>query len=140
MLKRFLALFVLLVFAGQTLAAGFECEKGGMGDSAAEMSCCRKAKSASSSPVAMLCCQTVCGEPTSGTPGPQSDQGHQGMQVPAPVFTAEILASINSLLAELFPVSKGSTEPLIVERRSADALILQLHPPAVYLNNSTFLI
>lgn len=140
MLKRLAAFFIALVFASQTLASGFECEKGGNGDSTAKMSCCRKAKSASSSPVAMLCCQTVCGEPLSGTPGPQSDQGHQGMQIPSPVFTAKTLASINSLLAEVFPVSKGPTNSSIFKRRSADAVVLQLNPPAVYLNNSTFLI
>lgn len=139
MMKRLTALLMVLAFAGQILADGFACE---MGDdhSAAEMSCCKKAKSADSSPVAMLCCQTVCGEPTSGTLGPQSEQGSQGMQVPAPLFTVQLLTSINTLLAELFPVSKGSTEPLIVKKRAADAIILQHNPPSVYLNNSTFLI
>lgn len=139
MLKHFVALFIIFVFAGQTLAGGFACLKGG-GNSAAETACCEQAKSAAGSPVAAMCCQTVCGEPTSGTPGPQSDQPFQGMQIPSPVFTAQLIASINSLFAELFPVAKGSTEPLIVKRSSADALILKLHPPAVYLNNSTFLI
>lgn len=138
MLKHFAALLIVLAFAGQILADGFACEKGG--HSAAEMSCCRKAKSADSSPVAMICCQTVCGEPTSGTPGPQSDSGSHRAQITAPVFTGQIIASINTLLTELFPVAERSTRSLIVEKRSADALILQLHPPAVYLNNSAFLI
>ncbi len=129
MLKHFAALFIVLVFASQTLAGGYACSKSS-NDSAVEMDCCAQAKSANSSPVAMLCCQTVCGEPTSGTPGTQSETLTHGQQIPAPPVADIQATSFHLLMAVVSPLSK----------RSADALLLRLDPPALYLHNSTFLI
>lgn len=129
MLKRLAAFFVVLVFASQTLAGGFTCDGDGS-DSAAEMACCKLAKSSAGATMAMLCCQTACGEPTSGTPGPQSETPSHGQQLPAPPVVDLPVASFHLLLAAVSPLSK----------RSADALLLRLDPPALYLHNSTFLI
>lgn len=130
MLKHFTALFIVLVFAGQTFAGGFACENGGSHRSAAEMSCCEQAKSGAGVTTAMLCCQTVCGETTSGTPGPQSETVTHQQLVPVSALVAERATSFNLLLSAVLPLSK----------RSADALVLNLHSPALYLHNSTFLI
>ncbi len=129
MLKRLAAFFIVLVFASQTLAGGFACDGDGS-DSAAEMACCKLAKSNAGATMAMLCCQTACGEPTSGTPGPQSETPSHGQQVPAPAVADLPTTSFHLLLAAVSPLSK----------RSADALLLRLDPPALYLHNSTFLI
>ena len=129
MLKRLAAFFIVLVFAGQTLAGGFACDGDG-GHSAEEMACCKLAKSNAGATMAMLCCQTVCGEPTSGTPGPQSETPSHGQQVPAPSVADIPATAFHLLFATVHPLSK----------RSADALLLQLDPPALYLHNSTFLI
>ena len=129
MLKRLAAFFIVLVFASQTLAGGFACD-GEDSQSAGEMACCRLAKSNAGATMAMLCCQTACGEPTSGTPGPQSETPSHGQQVPAPIVADIPATSFHLLFAEVSPLSK----------RSADALLLRLDPPALYLHNSTFLI
>ncbi len=129
MLKRFAAFLVVLIFASQTLAGGFACDSEG-GHSAEEMACCRLAKSNAGATMAMLCCQTVCGEPISGTPGPQSETPSHGQQVPTPIVADIPATSFHLLFATVAPLSK----------RSADALLLRLDPPALYLHNSTFLI
>ncbi len=129
MLKRLAAFFIVLVFASQTLAGGFACDGDGS-DSAAEMACCKLAKSNAGATMAMLCCQTACGEPTSGMPGPQSETPSHGQQVPAPTVADIPAISFHLLFAAVSPLSK----------RSADALLLRLDPPALYLHNSAFLI
>ncbi len=129
MLKRLAAFFIVLAFAGQTLAGGFACDGDGS-DSAAEMACCKLAKSNAGATMAMLCCQTVCGEPTSGTPGPQSETPSHGQQAPAPSVADIPATPPHSLFATVSPLSK----------RSVDILLLRLDPPALYLHNSTFLI
>ncbi len=130
MLKRLAALFIVLAFAGQTLAGGFACDGGGS-DSAAEMACCQLAKSDAGATTAMLCCQLVCGEPTSGgTPGTQSETPSRAQQVPAPAIADIPATPFHSLFAVAAPLSQ----------RSANALLLRLDPPALYLHHSTFLI
>ncbi len=129
MLKRLAAFFIVLVIASQTLAGGFACD-GDSSDSAAEMACCKLAQSNAGATMAMLCCQIACGEPMSGTPGPQSETPSHGQQVPAPSVTDLPASSFHLLFAAVSPMSK----------RSADALHLRLDPPALYLHNSAFLI
>ncbi|MBA3440532.1 MAG: hypothetical protein H0T92_11750 [Pyrinomonadaceae bacterium] len=129
MFKRLITLFIVLLFASQSLAGGFVCD-GDEHKSAAEMSCCAQAKSAAGSPVAMLCCEIVCDEPTSGTPGPQSETAGQQPQVPAPPVAADSITTFYSLLPVGALKFKGST----------DALSEDPDPPALYLHNSVFLI
>lgn len=129
MFKRLAAFFIVLAFTSQTLAGGFNCDSDDR-SSASEMACCAQAKSASASPVAVMCCQTVCGEPTSGTPGPQSETPTGAKQVPSPSVVDIPVATFKLLLAVAAPVSKDR----------ADALLLELDPPALYLHNSVFLI
>lgn len=131
MYKRFAALFILLAFATQTLAGGFACAADGNYEGAAEMACCAQARSANASPVAMLCCQTVCGEPTSGTPGPQSETPGQSPQPPAPSLAVNHVPPVSvSLLAVVALNSK----------RATDGLLEHSDPPVLYLHNSAFLI
>ena len=129
MYKRLAALFIVLVFASQVMASGFVCD-GGERDSAAEMSCCAQARSANASPVAVMCCEMVCNEPTSGTSGPQSETPGQPRQIPTPHVNVDLRASLNTLLAAVSPPTK----------RSADGLPPDHDPPALYLHNSAFLI
>ena len=129
MLKRLAAFFIVLAFAGQILAGGFACDGDGQ-NSAAQMACCKLARSNAGATMAMLCCQTVCGEPTGGTPGPQSETPAHGQQAPAPADADIPATPFHLLIAPVSPLSK----------RSADALLLRLDPPALYLHNSTFLI
>lgn len=129
MFKRLAAFFIVLAFASQTLAGGVACDSSDR-SSASEMACCAQARSASASPVAIMCCQIVCGEPTSGTPGPQSETPTGGQQVPSPTVVDIPVATFKLLLAVIAPVSKDR----------ADALLLELDPPALYLHNSVFLI
>ncbi len=131
MSKRLAALFIVLAFASQTLAGGFACD-GDDRNSASGMACCAQAKSANPSPVAMLCCQTVCGEPTSEMPGPQSETPTGGQQVPAPP-----VAVIDNFVASLkLPLAIAAS----LYKDRADALLLDLDPPALYIRNSAFLI
>lgn len=130
MFKRLAALFIVFTFASQVLAGGFVCDGGDEHDSAAEMSCCAQAKSANASPVAIMCCEMVCGEPTNNTSGPQSETPWQPQQVPAPPVTVDLKASFNTLLAAVSPSTK----------RSTDGLPPDHDPPALYLHNSAFLI
>ena len=129
MFKRLSALFIVLLFAGQTLAGGFACD-GDADKSMGEMACCAQAQSANASPVAMLCCQTVCGEPTSGMPGPQSETPGQSPQVTPPLVAVEPIPTFDALLAVVALSSK----------RAPDILLEQPDPPALYLHNSAFLI
>jgi len=118
------------MFASQTLAGGFVCSGAGDGKNSTEMACCAQAKSATSSPVAMLCCETVCGEPTSGMPGPQSETPGQSPQVPAPLVTITPIPTFESLFAVVSLNSK----------RATDTLLQHHEPPVLYLHNSAFLI
>ncbi|MBA3713638.1 MAG: hypothetical protein H0W76_14485 [Pyrinomonadaceae bacterium] len=129
MLKRLAAFFVVLVIASQTLAGGFACDGDG-GHNASEMACCKLAKSNAGATMAMLCCQIACGEPMSGTPGPQSETPSHGQQAPAPTVADIPSTPFHLLFAAVSPLSK----------KAADALHLRLDPPALYLHNSTFLI
>lgn len=126
MLKRLGALFIVLVFAGQVLAAGSAmCDKRD-GETASEMACCAQAKSPLASPTAAICCQVVCGEPTSGTPGAESSGVTQQQVVIAPLPAAVRVASFEPL-----PIA-------ILSKRSTDDLLLQLDPPTLHLYNSIF--
>ncbi|MCP9496784.1 MAG: hypothetical protein MSG64_20295 [Pyrinomonadaceae bacterium MAG19_C2-C3] len=131
MLKRLVALSIVLLFASQTLAGGFACNGASDGKNSNEMACCAQAKSAASSPVAMLCCETVCGEPTSGTPGPQSETPGQSPQVPAPLVTVTPIPTFESLLAAVIALNS---------KRTMDVLLERLDPPSLYLHHSAFLI
>ena len=129
MFKRLVALFVVLAFASQTLASGFACGGNDRG-SASGMACCAQAKSATPSPVAMICCRIVCGKLTSEMPGPQSETPISGSQVPPPVVVNNPVVSFNLL------------PPVVVtsSRYRSDASLLKLDPPPLYIYNSAFLI
>ncbi len=125
MLKRFATLSIVLVFAGQAFAAGAVCDKRD-GGNATEMACCEQASSPLASPTTAICCQVVCGEPTSGTPGAESSGAKQQQVVIAPLPAAVRVASFEPL-----PIA-------ILSKRSTDDLLLQLDPPALHLYNSIF--
>lgn len=126
MLKNLAALLIVFGLAGEILAGEFACDKSAnLG--AAEMACCEQAKSATSSAVATLCCQTVCGEEISGPLGLQSEARTSQHQVPAPAIVAHTVI----LSGPLFAGSNFS--------KSVGAL-LDPSPPALYLHNSALLI
>lgn len=127
MLKHLAATLIVLAFAGQSLAGGVACDKSGP-RSGAEMACCEQAKSGTGSTAAMLCCQVVCGEPTDGTSGPQSNAATHQQQIPAPAIVANSVFQIDALFPGDAPI------------KSADVLRVQHSPPALYLHNSSFLI
>ena len=126
MLKRLVTFSILLVFASQVLAAGAACEKGG-GHEMAEMACCALAKSSTGAVAAMMCCQIKCGEPTEGTPGPQSESASQ-FRNHAPAAAVQVIA-ITPFVAANIPVSKNPPEVFSLWR----------DPPPIYLQNSSFL-
>jgi len=128
MFNRLIALFIVLAFASQVLAGGFACGTD-KHNSPAEMACCAQAKSGTASPAAMICCETVCGESPNGTPGTHSDATVRPSVSAAPVALHPV-AAINQLIASTV---RPSTRP-------ADALLLHYDPPALYLQNSAFLI
>ena len=126
MLKYLTTLLIIFVLAGQSLAGEFACDKSA-NHGAAEMACCKQAKSATGSPAAMLCCQTVCGEETSGPLGLQSEASTSQHPVPAPAIIADLVISSHPIFAGcLFSKSAGA--------------LLNPSPPALYLHNSSFLI
>lgn len=130
MYKRFIALGIILIFASQILAGEFECAASGDHQGMAEMACCAQAKSAAASPVAMMCCEIVCGETTSGPPGPQSETPGRSPQVPAPAVASGPAIAFDLLLAVAVRDAKSM----------AYAFIQDHDPPALYLHNSAFLI
>jgi hypothetical protein len=139
MLKRLAALLTLLAFAGQALAGGFVCgqdahksaskmaslAKGG-GGSSCEMACCVQGKSPAASPVAMVCCEVVCGEQSSGGQFETAIPPH----LPAPLVAPHRIPSFDLLGAA----------GLAISFRSAESLLLDCDPPALFLHHSAFLI
>ena len=127
MLRRLLPVFIILTFASQVLAGAIACTKDDQ-NTPAEMACCAQAKSATASPAAVICCQTACGEPTSGTPGTESENT---VRPRVPVSTLALYPVVT--LRHVLPI------PVRVFSRP-DALFLKHDPPALYLHNSSFLI
>jgi len=127
MLKRLAALFLLLAFVGPMMAGGYACTASGERGSGEEMACCKQAQSPSGSSVAKLCCETVCGESTGGTPITPSGAVPQP-QAPALHVEVPNIASVNLLPA------------VDLSARSANYSLLYHSPPDLYLHNSVFLI
>lgn len=125
MLKRLAAFFIVLAFASQTLAGVLmsgKIDRNGV----CEMACCALAKSAVAMPMAMICCQTVCGESNAGL---QSEAAAQKQLTAPPVASHRTLA---------FNLSHPVAIPIFL--RSADAAFLHRDPPALFLQHSSFLI
>jgi len=127
MLKRLLPAFIILTFASQVFAGAVACTKGDH-NSPAEMACCAQAKMATASPAAVICCQTACGEPTSGNAGTQSENT---VRPPVPVSTVAIYPVV--MFTHVLPIVAH-----VFNRRNG--LDLKHDPPALYLHNSSFLI
>ena len=127
MLRRLLPVFIILTFASQVLAGAVACTKGDH-NTPAEMACCAQAKTATASPAAVICCQTVCGEPTSGNAGTQSENT---VRPRVPVSTVALHPVVT--FSHVLPIAAH-----VFNRRNA--LDLKYDPPALYLHNSSFLI
>jgi len=143
MLKRVTGLLMILLFAGQAMASGVVCGVDAISKSinhtdetacpmpsmgeCNDMACCAQGKSPTGALMAMICCETKCGESTGGA---QFDFAPQ-MLVPAPRAV-----SVRAILLD----AMGETETAVVSIKSAAYKLLHHDPPDLYLSNSTFLI
>ena len=145
MLRRIAALIMVLIITGQALAGGIACGLdafnngfGGKTEMACpmqeqgdceSMACCAQGKSPTGSVVAMICCEVVCGESTSGS---QFN------------FTPQTLAFAPPILryraVEFDSLSSDNDSAFSVFLRSAENDLLSNDPPDLFLVNSTFLI
>jgi hypothetical protein len=145
MLRRIAALIMVLVIAGQALAGGIACgidafDNGlssetemtcpmqGQGD-CEEMACCARGKSPTGSVVAMICCEVVCGESTSGA---QFNFTPQTLALAPPILSYRAV--------EFDSLSSDTDSAFSVFLRSAENHLLSHDPPDLFLANSTFLI
>jgi hypothetical protein len=148
MLKRFAALLMILLFAGQAMAGGIVCgidaiskglnrpsesgeatcpmEKSGACD---DMACCRLGKSPTGAMGPMICCEVKCGESTGGA---QFDFTPLNL-APAPSLIVVRLVSLDAL-------SEAEASVAAASLRLAENDFLRHEPPSIFLQNSSFLI
>jgi hypothetical protein len=145
MLKRIAALLMVLLFAGQASAGGIACGVDAISDvfndtgeitcpmqstgEDGEMACCMQGKSPTGAMVAMICCEVKCGESTGGA---QFNF--------APLVLALAPSFISVRLVSLDTLSEAEASASAVSLRSAENNFLHHDPPALFLQNSIFLI
>jgi hypothetical protein len=142
---RIAALIMVLVLSGQALAGGIACGVDALSnnlggktemscpmqgqDGCEAMACCTQGKSPTGSIVAMICCEVVCGEPTSGS---------QFNFTPQTLVFARPILSYRAIEFDLFGFDIDSAFSVFL--RSAESDLLSHDPPDLFLVNSTFLI
>lgn len=126
MLKQVFTFLMVVTFISQSLIGGFACSQDNQGEEG-QMACCVQGHSPSGSAVAMVCCQTACGESTSGaqieTPQLQQLSLPPATALRLPVFDVQALDDLVSVLSH-----------------QANASLLYQNPPDLFLLNSSFLI
>lgn len=136
---------MVLLFTSQALAGGIVCSvdalSNGLGgetemacpmqgqDGCEAMACCAQGKSPTGSIVAMVCCEVVCGESTSGS---QFNFTPQTLAFAPPVLSYRAV--------EFDSLSSDTNSAFSVFLRSAENHLLSHDPPDLFLVNSTFLI
>jgi hypothetical protein len=145
MLKRMAALLMVLLFAGQAMAGGIVCSLDAINNGLSpnneaacpmegttdcdEMACCALGTSPTGSMAAMICCETVCGESTSGA---QFNFTPQTITLAPPVVAIRVISLVS--------LDETATSTASVSMRSAENHRLHYHPPAIFLSHSAFLI
>lgn len=141
MLWRLISLLLLLIVAGENLAASISfsysettntcCHKAltseKQEDQHCSMACCAQGKAPLGSPVAKVCCETKCGGHSSDNSGAQPENIRQ---TPAPSLSFLIDSLPNWLLLDKF------SPP----RRFPERPPSYSQPTELYLHNSTLLI
>ena len=128
-MKKWCVTFLtVLVFASQSLAGGFACDQDSQNCSG-EMACCESGHSLAPSPAAAICCQTICGEATSGA----AAEATLHEQVLTPFAATSFITAFDNSVADAFAVTA-------VLLSTAAQAVLHHDPPARFLINSTFLI
>ena len=144
MLKRVAALLMVLLFVGQALAGGIVCGIDALSngfDSASEMSCpmqregdcdemacCALGQSPTGSIAAMVCCEILCGESTSGALFNFTPQ----TAAIAPSFIVIRIISLDAL--------SEAESSAAVSIKSAENNLLHHDPPDIFVSHSSFLI
>jgi hypothetical protein len=124
MAHRLAALFLTILFTGHTLAGAVGCVAGDHRQ-AEEMACCVQSDSVAGSVIAKLCCQLRCGKPIND--GQSTPQELTQLQTP--------LLSVSH-----YPASDYCAAANAVLVRSAEARLLERHPPPLFLSHSSLLI
>lgn len=110
------------------IACGMEIINGNDGDMS-NMACCTQGKSPTGSIVAQVCCETLCGESTSGS---EFDFTPQALTLSSPI--------INYRIADFYSLNSHSDSAFSAFFRSREDNILSQNPPDLFLSYSTFLI
>ena len=146
MLRRIVALLLLLVIAGQALAGGIACgveaissglneqtactmQSQGDGEGMAEMACCALGTAPTGSMAAMICCEVKCGKSTSGA---QFNFTPLTLTLAPPVVIIRVVS--------LVPSSDVEASITSIPVRAAERHLLHHYPPDLFLSNVTFLI
>ncbi len=127
MKKWFVTFLTVLVFASPSLAGGFACDPDRQ-DCPGEMACCESGHSLVPSPAAAICCQTVCGEATSGA----AVEATLHEQILTPFAAISFIAAFDD------SVTNASVVAVLLS--TAANAVRHHDPPALFLINSTFLI
>jgi hypothetical protein len=112
------------MFASLLVAGSGLCD----GTSGAPNCCCALAKAPVGAAAAKLCCETVCGEETNETPS-----------TPPETLTSVLIAALPVAAVRVEPVDSLLGTALPVALKSVEASVTHQDPPALYLQNATFL-
>ena len=115
---------VLAVFASLLLAGTALCD----GKTEKSNCCCALAKAPVGSAAAKLCCETVCGEESSDTPS-----------TPPETLTSVLILALPIAAVRVEPVDEQLAAALPVTLKSVERAVAHQAPPALYLQNATFL-
>ena len=123
-MSRLVASAVLVAFASLLLAGTALCD----GKTEISNCCCALAKAPLGAAAAKLCCETVCGEETNETPSTPAET-LTSVIIPALPVAAVRVGSVGELLGTALPVA----------RKAVESSVAHQNPPALYLQNATFL-
>ncbi|HZS04782.1 MAG TPA: hypothetical protein VFD58_08100 [Blastocatellia bacterium] len=126
MAHRLAAFFLTILFTGHALAGGMVCGAGNHQPADETACCCTQSDSVAASPAAKLCCESRCGKPVND--GQQAPQEHA--QLPSSSLNIGCHPSLNYAAA--------TADDVLV--KSAEALLLERHPPPLFLSCSSLLI
>lgn len=151
MTNRFITMCITIILAGQCLVSGVGSVTGDIilvnSETVAEMTapvnqeipeipecqceatCCSQAQSPLGLPVAKLCCEVVCGMSPLQMPAKQPEE-FKSSHLPQPTTITLKTDSFKQLLSQVLPNF----------RNLSGSFPLESDPPALYLQNSAFLI
>lgn len=128
MLRRFAALFFILILGGQVWAGVCGCFDNGR---TPRMKCClKKSKEKRDTVSRTKCCDGPCGIPSSDRTTRSSAEA--GIKLPA-------IAEVPAVRFEFLPPVRTNSRPMVVAVSTKDPSRLS-RPPDIYLRNHSFLI